>query len=354
MRALPIFALILTLGMLLAQEQSQSIESTDPLFRTAVSVVLAPTTVLDKDGHHVDGIQPHEFRLFDNEKLQDIRVDTSFAPIALVIAVQADAAAEPVLPTVRRVGPAIQGLITGDNGQAAVIAFDHRVDVKQDFTADYAKINEALEKIKPGSSSSRLLDTVLQSVRMLRNRPKNERRVLLLISETRDKASEASMREALLAAQLHDVTIYTANMSRLVTALAGKTPVPRPDPIPATARRLPGGAPQTPTAVAAYTGTGNVIPAFVEIFRGVKGVFVDNPSERLTEFTGGKEHSFKSQSDLEDVVRRIGLDLHSQYLISYNPNNKLEGGFHQIRVEVRRPDLNIRTRLGYWLAAVPH
>lgn len=352
MRALSLIALILTLGMLLAQEQS--VDSNDPLFRQAVNVVVVPTTITDKNGDHVDGIGPREFRLFDNGKQQDIRVDIAFVPISLVIAVQADAAADPVLPTIRRVGSAIQGLITGENGQAAVVAFDHRIRVMQDFTSDYLKVNDALKQINAGSSSSRLLDAVVESARMLRHRPKNERRVILLVSETRDKSSETKLREALLAAQLQDITVYTANMSRLVTALAAKTPVPRPDPIPATARHLPAGAPQTPTAVANYTGTGSVIPLFVEIFKGVKGIFIDNPSEKLTEYTGGKEYNFKTQSDLEEVIRKIGYDLHSQYIISYNPNNKLEGGFHEIKVEVGRPDLRIRTRPGYWLAGVPN
>jgi hypothetical protein len=40
-------------------------------------------------------------------------------------------------------------------------------------------------------------------------------------------------------------------------------------------------------------------------------------------------------------------------MISYNPNNKDEGGFHQISVQVAgRKDLKVRTRPGYFLAAL--
>jgi hypothetical protein len=56
---------------------------------------------------------------------------------------------------------------------------------------------------------------------------------------------------------------------------------------------------------------------------------------------------------VERAIADIGEELHSQYLLSYNPNNKIEGGFHKIRVEVNRPNLRVRTRDGYWLAAVP-
>ena len=57
--------------------------------------------------------------------------------------------------------------------------------------------------------------------------------------------------------------------------------------------------------------------------------------------------------------QNVGQDLHSQYILSYNPNNKLEGGFHEIEVQVLdatgrpRRDIKSLTRPGYWLAAVP-
>jgi hypothetical protein len=36
--------------------------------------------------------------------------------------------------------------------------------------------------------------------------------------------------------------------------------------------------------------------------------------------------------------------------LSYSPNNQIEGGFHEIRVVVNRPNLEVRTRPGYWVA----
>jgi hypothetical protein len=39
--------------------------------------------------------------------------------------------------------------------------------------------------------------------------------------------------------------------------------------------------------------------------------------------------------------------------LSYNPNNQDEGGFHQIRVMVMKPEMTVRVRDGYWLAATP-
>jgi hypothetical protein len=92
------------------------------------------------------------------------------------------------------------------------------------------------------------------------------------------------------------------------------------------------------------------LPLMIELLRDVKAVFKDNPVELFTKGTGGQEYGFVKQRGLEDAVARIGEELHSQYLISYNPNNKDEGGFHKIQVLISgRPDYKILTRPGYWL-----
>lgn len=336
----------------LAQE-----DLSDQVFRATVNVVVAPVTVTDRDGQYVHGLQPHQFRLYDNDKQQDIKVDVSFLPISLVVAVQADRVVEEILPKVRKIAPLLQGLVVGEQGEVAILAFDHRIRTMQDFTTDGDKIAEALNQIRPGSSSSRMIDAVNSAIRMLARRPGNRRRVVLLISETRDKASESKARETMTYAQLQNVLIYTVNINRLVTLFTAPPEAPRPDPLPPGARPLPAGVPPTPEAVRQATGYGqsaDFVPLFVEIFRQAKAIFVSNPAEVFTRFTGGREYPFTTQKDLEEAIRRIGEDLHSQYIVTYTPNNKLEGGFHKIRVEIAgRRDLKALTRPGYWMAAVP-
>jgi VWFA-related protein len=331
-------------------------QNNEETIRTTISNVLAPTVVLDKEGTYVPGIKPYEFKLFDNDKLQEIKVDEIFAPISLVVAIQADAKVENALPRIQKVGTMLQSVVAGEQGEVAIVSFDHRIQKLQDFTTDPDKINEALKQIKPGSSGSRLTDTVVEATRMLRNRPKDRRKVLLLIAETRDKGSELKPREALTNLEVANVMVYSVNMSRLVNELTSKPPLPRPDPLPPAARHVPAGGAQTPTTVAQMTGAPgygmDFAPLVTEIMRSVKAVFVANPVEIFTRYTGGKEYSFVSQRDLENALGDVSREIHNQYLITYNPNNKTEGGFHKIRVEVTRRDLDVRTRDGYWLAAL--
>lgn len=333
-------------------------EPAEPKISVNVMNIVVPVTVHDRDGNIVNGLQPREFHLYDNSKDQEIAVDVSYHPISLVIAVQANAAVEAILPQVKRIGPLLESFVVGDEGEAAVMAFDHRFQVKQDFTNNAALINEALKKINAGSSSSRLVDAIDEGVRLLNHRPANRRRVLLLISETRDVGSEGKMRTALLDAQMANVIVYTVNMSRMIATLTNK-PYPAPGgmaQLPPAMMSMPSNVPATPTSVmqkGVMPGTSaDFVPLFVEIFKDVKAIFVDNPAEKMTKATGGQEFSFFKQKGLEEAVAKIGSELHSQYIITYNPNNKEEGGWHDIRVGLTRADLKVRARPGYWLATV--
>jgi VWFA-related protein len=344
----PFAAGLLIAGLALAQDPAGQ-------FRTGVNVVVAPTVVTTKSGEYLNGLQPQDFQLTDNGKAQNIKVDVTYVPISLAVAIQANAAAEPVLPKIQKIAPLFKGMITGDQGEVALVAFDHRIQVLQDFTSDTDKLEQGLKNLRPGSSSSRMTDAVITCARMLRNRPKDRRRVLLLISETRDNGSEAKVRDALTDLQFDNVAVYSVNINRVVTTMLAKPMPQRPSAIPPTAQPLPAGVPPTPQNAEQVYGnqrnSANFVPGIVEIFQQVKAIFVDNPVEVYTKFTGGREHSFVTQRDLERAMGNIGDELHAEYMITYAPSNRDEAGFHDIVVTVNRPDAKVRTRPGYWVAS---
>lgn len=352
--------LILVLPAPLSPQQKPGSETkpepADQTLRVTVNIVIAPTTVTDRKGNYVNGLKPQEFRLFDNDKLQEITQDIGFLPLSIVVCVQKSSNVEILLPKIRKMGTVMRDLLVGQDGEVAILAFDHRIQMLQDFTNDTDKINAAMEKLTPGSTSSRLVDTVIEATRMLRNK-KDRRKVILLISETLDRASEASFREVATNVQVNNIDVYTLNMNRWVTSLTAKPGVPRPSAFPSASQPRAGPAIQEPTSQAQVSGAPgygiDFVPVIEEAFRAVKAIFVSNPAEVLTKFTGGREYSFITQADLERAIGDIGRELRSQYLLSYNPNNKVEGGFHKIVVDVARPGLRVRTRPGYWMAGVP-
>ena len=354
-------ALLPVAGAVLIYAQNPAppeVPTSEETIRTRVDVVMAPVTVLNRQGGYVSGLQPQDFHLLDNGKEQDIHVDVTFQPISMVIAVQANDHVEGILPKINKIGSMIQPMVTGEQGEVAVMAFDHRFQLKQNFTNDPGKIEAAIKSITPGSGSSRMIDAVIESVRMLRSRPTSRRRILLLIAETRDKGSEGRVRDALTDIQINNVSVYSVDISRMLAGFSKtRPPDPRPDTLPPAMTPLPAGVPATPNNVMQATGgqggSAQFIPLMVEIFKDSKAIFVDNPVEVFTKGTGGAEFGFGKQRGLEEAIEKVGAEIHSQYLISYNPNNKDQGGFHEIEVDVSHPDANkVRTRPGYWLASV--
>lgn len=325
----------------------------DTPIRVGVNVVIAPTTVRDRNGNFVNGLGLGDFQLLDNNRPQRITADVRDEPLSMVIAVQRSSNLEQSLPKIQRIGSMINDLVVGAGGEVAVVDFDHRVQVVQDFTSETEKVSEAMHRITLGSSNHAVVDAVMDSIRMLQRRPPDRRRVLLLVAEKRDRGSEGHMREALTQAEFANVAIYSLDISSIVAGLTSKAMPQPPPPIPTTAQAMPAGAAVTPTTVEQNYYNGNWVPLFVDIFKGVKSMFIDDTLDVFTRFTGGKEYSFVTDKSLEKAVQGIAEEIHSQYLLSYSPNDLAEGGFHDIKVVVNRPNLEVRTRPGYWVAARP-
>src|ERR1700676_4214603 len=102
----------LVCGLLVAQQQQTTPPQTqpqqpaappqeDPRFVIGVQAIQVPVWVYDKNNNYVDGLNPEQFRIFDNNKEQKITgVDVAFAPISMVVCVQANADVEKMLPAV--------------------------------------------------------------------------------------------------------------------------------------------------------------------------------------------------------------------------------------------------------------
>jgi VWFA-related protein len=318
--------------------------------------VLVPTTVLDPDGHgYVNGLEAKDFEVFDNNKLQKVTAEYTQQPLSVVLAVQANSEVEPLLPEIKKTGLLLQGLVTGADGDVAILAFDHRLQHIQDFTNDPDKLDDAMQKITAGSNSAALIDAVLDADAMLRHHdPRNiRRRVVILMSRNIDKGSESHLQETVRKMQFDNVIVYAVDISKVKTA-ALKTPdYPRspnggvpPEALPNL--RGSGGALNETDVV--QQETGNILNVVPPLFRSITDLFKRTPAEAFSYFTGGRVYSFRNEKGLETAITDIGKDLNSQYLLSYSPNDKNEAGFHTIRVVVNRPGLVIRTRPGYWWA----
>ena len=103
-------------------------------FIVGTTEILVPVTVKNSSGMYVSGLEERDFRLYDNDKIQDINLDVSYTPVSLVVAIQRNSRTEAVLPAIRRIGSMLEALVVGEQGEAAIIAFNHKIKVLQDWT----------------------------------------------------------------------------------------------------------------------------------------------------------------------------------------------------------------------------
>ena len=94
-----IVSFLLVAGLASAQNQPRPQPGEDVKFVVGTQYVIAPVTVLDKNGKVVTGLTPLDFRLYDNGKLQTITEDQATHPISLAVAIQSSADICPLLPS---------------------------------------------------------------------------------------------------------------------------------------------------------------------------------------------------------------------------------------------------------------
>ena len=69
----------------------------------------------------------------------------------------------------------------------------------------------------------------------------------------------------------------------------------------------------------------------------------------LAEASGGKLFPAASMADLEPVYPQFAREMKSLYTVTYYPKNqRLDGKWRKLQVKVRRPDVQVRTRAGYF------
>jgi VWFA-related protein len=306
------------------------------IFRLPVQVVTAPTAVTSHEGKSVRGLQPHEFQLFDNDRSQNLRVDPIDEPVSLAIAVQTNDAVRAWLPQVRRIASAVEALLTGATGEASLIAFSDQITILQAPTSDTASLDHAFAALAPGGAQSRFLDAIAAASKQLSTAPPDHRRVILVIAQSGDAGSRATLRDILRDLEASNTAVYSLVMPHVGRDLIQNT---------VSVRGTNGQFGRADTGIMASVDLGKLIP---EIFREGKGATGEDELSLLTAETGGRRIPFRRLKDLEAGVSAIGEEFHTEYLLSYTPD-RADPGYHRIRVQLDRPGVIVRSRPGYYI-----
>lgn len=325
-----------------------------PAIRVRVDLVNTPVTVRNAAGELVLDLSQSDFRVHDNGVEQSIEhFDLGGDPLSVVILLESSSRIEPLLPAVRKTGILFTQTVLGPTGEAAVLAFDDNIARLAAFTSDADEIEKTVGKLRMGTSGARLYDALAEGVALLRNRPAPRRRVIVALAVASDTGSETKLGQVLREAQLANITIYTVGLSLTAAELrappkrSGPAPIGPPGTFPLPPRA---GTVQTPTTEEQRRGNIDLMALAEWIVKHAADAVGQNSLKLASAATGGMHLATFRERAIEKAIDQIGGELHAQYALSYRPTGTDPFGYHEIKVEVKRRDVSVRSRPGYYLA----
>jgi VWFA-related protein len=317
-------------------------------FKSTAPLVIAPTTVTDSKGRYVDGLTPDDLTLEDNNVPQTIHMDWMTYPISLVVAVQTSSNSGAVIDKLGGSGILFTQLLAADAGETAVISFSDGVKVHQEFTSNADPVIHALRMLRKEGGNAPMLDAMRQALLMLEGRPAGRRRIILMIAEKRDRASEAKLPDVMERVERLNATVYWLTYSPFLQPFTVKPKTAedlKPEAERIKMRQCAVCPAPDDTPVPPDLGPGNPIYGIGELIR----LRQPDLSRLFPNTTGGRTLGFLKKNALEQAIQLVSEEVHRQYILSFEPKGGKPGTFHAIRVAVKnRPELQVKTREGYW------
>jgi VWFA-related protein len=334
----------LTRRVFLAVAGAGLIRAQDTTFSAGVKVVNVLATVHDKSGKIISSLTKDDFELMEDGHPQTIGYFSreTDVPLTLGLLVDTSMSQRAVLGEERTASYRfLQKVLREDRDSAFLIHFDFEVELLQDLTSSREKLEKALDQIglprgerpqmrRPGEGRGgggggrgRFGTTLYDAILLASNeimKPRQGRKALILLTDGRDSASKVPLSEAIEAAQRADTLVYSIYF-------AGQQP---------------------------------------EAFRGRGGGrgrrrFFQTPQQRpdgkkilqrISEETGGAFFEVSKKLTVDQIYDRIQEDLRNQYSLGY-PSTGTGNEFRKIKVTVKKKDLTVQAREGYYPGRTP-
>lgn len=366
-----IIALMLPFAFETTSAQSKETPLPDsqlPTLTSRSNLVLVPVLVKSKAARIVFSLTADDFILTDNGVPQPVRIEEGALgqPLALAVIVQTGGQGAAHLRDYRNLGAILDAVIGGVPHRAAVIAFDSKPRIEQDFTPDTDAAAETIADLPDGDTGAAILDALNFGIQLLRNQPPAYRRAVLLFSETADSGSQTSLEDAVRAVEETNTAIYSFGFSTTGAAVKHeKSKLPAPGGTSYSNEPYkPGGCmskdPKADPdahgnrAAQALDCAGDLLPplrlariAFLAAKDGLKR----NVPESVAQLTGGEYFAFKDSKSLAQHLITISNDVPNYYFLSFRPQS-LHPGLHALELRVKnRPEYKVNARKGYWVDA---
>jgi len=258
-----------------AQQQRRD----DPAQKIGVLEVRLPISV-KQDKKFVEGLTVNNFEVYEDGKRQKIEkfMAPSVLPLRIALLMDTSNSVKLKLPFEKDSAEDFSATITNfkRKDQLLVASFDSDVELHQDFTDNLQLIVEAIRKLKAGGVT-KLYDCIYRVIEeKMANLQRDEaRRIVVVLSDGEDTASEHTLKETIEIAQRYDVTIFGISTKN---------------------------------------------------FRGITAGQVENVDDkelrRLCEETGGQLFLPSEKLALFKAFTEVGKDLRLEYVLFYTPTNQ--------------------------------
>jgi Ca-activated chloride channel family protein len=289
---------------LLALAAALPVPAQQPRFQVEVRLVRLLATVKDASGRPVGDLTKEDFLIYDSGVPQEVAVFERHTEVPLSVALMVDTSGSMIRKLREATGSVLAFLRTffsegHPEDAVALYSFNQDVTLQADFTRRLTRLENELRRLRAEAGTS-LYDAIYFGARALESR--DGRRVILLVSDGADTTSAKEFDEALEAAHNADAVIYAVL----------------------------------------------IIPVENDPGRHIAG---ENALIGLSTATGGKVFLATLGEKLDAAFAEILRDLRTQYLLGYYPRNLpyLKDRFHRVEVRLRRPDLRVTTRSGYYV-----
>ena len=289
------------LGLLAAAPVAGPLLQQTYQFRVTVDLISLNVTVTDGRDRFVTDLLEQDFTVYEDGIRQEIAAFShEDLPIRMVLLLDTSASMVDKMQFAHEAAVRFSRTLRQED-VAQIVEFGSQAHVLQRFTPDHELLERAIRMTQAGGTT-KLHNAMYISLRSLeRQRMEARRQAIILLSDGRDTSSLVTFEQVLELTKDTDVVIYTISLQN-------------------TARR-----------------------------RGRRFSEAEHVLKNLAEETGGQWYFPAELAELESVYDRIAEELKSQYNVGYISNNpRQDGAWRRIVVQTARPDLRIRTKLGYY------
>src|SRR5450432_273771 len=341
----------------------------EPTIYVNVKVVTLPVTVRDKHNQIIRDLTVADFSLLEDGHPQTIRyfsLDTNL-PLTLGLLVDTSLSQRNVLDEERNASRTfLDQMLMNPKDSAFLIHFDREVELLQDLTSSREKLQKGLESLQrpapdndregdgSGSPDSRggrighgggthLYDAVFLAANELMKKQQG-RKALVILSDGVDRGSKESLESAVESAQRADTVVYSILFADRHEENRGIDHDRGGGGMGRRGGGWPGGGGGWPGGGRPGGGGGGGRGRTEEPRPDGKKIL-----ERLSKETGGRMYEVSKKQAIDQIYDSIAEELRTQYSLGYTPDKKnFQAGYHKIELTVKRKDLTVQTRDGYY------